>query len=164
MKHKNTLLIALLMLVIFSFVPAQTNAALRLIQPFGGLITLKPAATVVAEETRCLNLLTCGGNEGVVWTDTTDISCSKGTFTLKPSWPIATAATNYCANAGSDQRPRIGGKPITVAQKILGRYLPTIPTKVGVCTCTNGVGPASEVTVVPVIIDMAQVLIFGNTY
>ena len=133
--------------------------------PFGGKIIMKPALILEEKKIQCETLLICGGNEGVFWEPTVDVSCGLGTFNLKPDLPklkLTTASEGYCIPASaSDKTRRIPS--IAINRWILGLYSSSTPTQIGICTCTNGVGPASEVTVSPVIINLTQVTMFGTS-
>lgn len=130
--------------------------------PFGGRIFLKPAKIITTKKAQCQALAICGGNEGVVWADTSKASCSLGTFSLKPNLPTGSLVNNYCVIAGATNKsPQ--NLPLSIPNQILGLYPLTIPTQIGTCTCTNGVGPASTVTVVPVFVGMKHVRLFGTS-
>lgn len=147
--------------LIVEIIPRTADAGIAS-NPFGGRIFLKPAKIIPTKKAQCEALAICGGNQGVVWADTSKIACSLGTFSLKPNLPTGPIGNNYCVSATAINKSK-QNLPLSIPNQILGLYSTTLPTQIGTCTCTNGIAPYVVVTVTPVIVPMRQVTLLGTS-
>lgn len=160
-KHILFLVLAIIVLVVVTtVVPFNgTEAGPGILKkPFGGKILKKPAKIVTKKKQQCQSQLICQGAI-ITWIPLTSVSCSKGTFSLKPNFPKKSTVKNYCIPAlADDKTKRI--PPIAVGRWILGFHLGVQPTVIGECICET---PPAAPIIKTVTVGMAQVTMFGTS-
>ena len=160
-KHIIFLVLAIVVLVVITTVVPFDGAEAGpgiLKKPFGGKILKKPASIVTKKKQQCQSEQICQGTT-LTWIPLTSVSCSKGTFSLKPKFPKKSTVKNYCASAlAVDKTKRT--PHIAVGRWILGLHLGEQPTIIGECICET---PPAAPIIKTVTVGMAQVTMFGTS-
>ena len=115
----------------------------------GGKITKSPSTEIDKARTSCEGGETCHGTCTNTWSDLSDTSCQKGTFSLNVYGPKS-AAKEYCVPNSAK-----GNGKVSSGKYVLDTY-DTSSIKLGICTCTGG-AYCAVTTVKTVNVDMANV-------